>query len=50
MTEYKTYVAPVNDEHHAYCDCGWRDLWLPNARATYDSATDHKRNHEREES
>lgn len=49
MTEYETHVVTVKNEQHAYCTCGWVDIWRPVGGPAHALATLHKLRHDKEE-
>ena len=49
MTTHETHVITYMNEQHAYCTCGWIDLWRPNDGTAYSRATAHKQRHDQEE-
>ena len=49
MTTHETHVITYMNEQHAYCTCGWIDLWRHNDGSAYSRATAHKQRHDQEE-
>ena len=49
MTEHRTHVVTYRGEQHAYCMCGWVDIWRHNDGSAYSRATAHKQRHEQGE-
>lgn len=49
MTTHQTHVVTYRNEQHAYCMCGWVDIWRPNDGSAYGMAAAHKHQHEQGE-